>query len=144
MKHYTSVKIFVVDDDLFCLNMYQQHIRNLGYTDVQGFDNGAACLENLYQQPEVIFLDHSMDTLDGIDVLKLIKRFDPDIYVVFVSGQEDIQLAFNSLKSGAFDYILKDTDEMRRIGKILEKIEKVRGLLKKRSPGLVKRIFMFF
>ena len=141
MELTTSLKIFVVDDDKLCLNIYEQHLLNLGYTDVETFDNGTSCLNNLIRQPEVIFLDHGMDILNGIEVLKKIKRFDPDIYVVFISGQEDIETAVNSLKYGAFDYIVKGAHEAKRIKQVLDKINEVRELLKKRDKGLLKKIF---
>ncbi|MGF2414470.1 response regulator [Ferruginibacter sp.] len=138
-----SLKIFVVDDDEFCLNWYKQHLFNLGYTSIEVFDNGTACLNNLIQQPEVIFLDYGMDVLNGVEVLKKIKRFNPNIYVVFISGQEDVQTAVNALKYGAFDYIVKGTDERKRIAQVLEKIHEVNELLQKRNHGFKSKLFSF-
>ncbi len=141
MEQNKSFKIFLVDDDPFCLGMYEQCIRNLGYSDVQCFDNGTACLNHLTSHPAVIFLDHSMDILPGLEVLKKIKRFNPDIYVVIISGQEDVQTAVNSLKYGAFDYIVKGAGEEQRIARILDKIHEVQFLLAKRSTGILKKLF---
>lgn len=138
-----SLKIFVVDDDEFCLNWYKQHLFNLGYTSIEVFDNGPACINNLIQQPEVIFLDYGMDVLNGVEVLKKIKRFNPNIYVVFISGQEDVQTAVNALKYGAFDYIVKGKDERKRIAQVLEKIHEVNGLLQKRNHGFKSKLFSF-
>ena len=64
MELTTSLKIFVVDDDKLCLNIYEQHLLNLGYTDVETFDNGTSCLNNLIRQAEVIFLDLPLLTGD--------------------------------------------------------------------------------
>jgi DNA-binding NtrC family response regulator len=144
MQQDNLLKIFVVDDDQFCLTMYEQHLRNLGLTDVQVFTNGTECLNSLTQQPDVIFLDHGMDILNGVEVLKKIKRFNPDIYVVFISGQEDVETAVNSLKYGAFDYIVKGANEEKRIEQILEKILEVREMLQKRNKGFMKKIFSSF
>lgn len=135
--------IFVVDDDPFCLNMYEQHLRNLGYEQVTPFHNGTECLEALTKQPDIIFLDYSMDILNGVEVLKKIKRFNPDIYVVFISGQEDVETAVNSLKYGAFDYIVKGTDEARRIEDVIVRILNVREMLKKASRNPLKRFLSF-
>ena len=107
METNTELKIFVVDDDPFSLTMYEHHLRNLGYTNVTAFENGTACLNNLTKQPDLIFLDHQMEILNGVDVLKKIKRFNPNTFVVFISAQDDVQTAVNSLKYGAFDYIIK-------------------------------------
>lgn len=78
-------KIFMVDDNPFSLHLYQQHLMNLGYTDIMIFDNRIACLNSLSEQPDVIFLNHGMDVLIGVEVLKKIKPVDPEIHVVFIS-----------------------------------------------------------
>lgn len=143
METNFNLNIFVVDDDVFCLNIYEQHLHNLGYNQITCFQNGTECLNNLTRQPDVIFLDHSMDILNGVEVLKKIKRFNPDIYVVFVSGQEDVETAVNSLKYGAFDYIVKGEREAERIKNVLDKIHEVSELLKKRNKGFIKRILSF-
>jgi DNA-binding NtrC family response regulator len=143
METENKFKIFLVDDDAFCLSLYREHIANLGYDDLTSFENGADCLNLLTQQPDVIFLDHGMDNLTGIEVLKKIKRFNPDIYVVFLSGQESIMTAVNALKFGAFDYIVKGINEFENITKVLAKIAQVKELVKKEKPGLINKLFSF-
>lgn len=141
METSKSLKIFLVDDDPFSLNLYEQHLKNIGYEDVVVFDNGTTCLNEITQHPDVVFLDHGMDILNGVDVLKKIKRFNPNIYVVFISGQEDVATAVNSLKYGAFDYIVKGNNDLSRIEKVLLKIIEVQEMLQKSSKGFLKKIF---
>jgi DNA-binding NtrC family response regulator len=140
MQQKKHSKIFVVDDDVFSLTIYEQHLRGLGYTDVFTFATGTDCLNQLTQMPDVIFLDHGLDDLNGIEVLKKIKRFDPDIYVVFISGQENIETAVNSLKYGAFDYIVKGGNDVQRMENVLEKTFQVKELLKKNNKGFFKKL----
>lgn len=144
MEQQTSLKIYVVDDDLFSLNLYKQHLHNLGYENVSAFDNGVACLNALTGQPDIIFLDHGMDILNGVEVLKKIKRFNPDIYVVFISAQEDVSTAVNSLKYGAFDYIVKGDKDMQRMEAVLSKIIAVKEMLRKSNKGFIRKFFAFF
>ncbi|MFQ3326617.1 MAG: DNA-binding NtrC family response regulator, partial [Salibacteraceae bacterium] len=80
-----------------------------------------------------------MGTMDGLEVLKKIKRFDPDIYVVFVSGQEEIETATKSLKIGAFDYIVKGPDDTQKIEEVLIKINNVQEMLKSRKRGPIRK-----
>lgn len=133
MKNIFEKKIFIVDDDPFCRNIYQQYLISLGYQDLKLFEKGNDCLEQLNQQPEVILLDHDMEGISGIEVLKKIKRIDPNIYVVFLSGQEAIINAVNALKYGAFDYIVKGGNEYECIKNVLDKIEAVKAEMKKRT-----------
>jgi len=127
-------KVFLVDDDPFCRHLIEHAIRNAGYTDVQAFENGAACLDALTEEPDIILLDQMMGSVSGTDALKAIKRFNPDIYVVLVSGQQQVQVAVDSLKFGAFDYVVKDEHLASRLATVLGKIEKMRALLASRPP----------
>lgn len=137
----TPLNIFIVDDDPFSLSIYEQHLINLNYGPVKAFESGTECLNSLTKHPvDIIFLDHGMEILNGIEVLKKIKRFNPDIYVVFISGQDDVQTAINSLKYGAFDYIVKAEDDLNRIDTVIKKILTVKQLVGKRNKSFIKSI----
>lgn len=144
MEKKTNARIFLVDDDPFCLSLYQQHLSNLGYQQVSVFNNGSDCLNSLVSEPDIIFLDHRMETMNGLEVLKKIKRVNPDIYVVILSSQDNISTAVSSLKYGAFDYIVKGDEEFENISKVLNKIHDIKQLLNQKNPGLVKRLLANF
>lgn len=115
MYERDPVKIFVVEDD----EAYAKYLRYvLGLNpdfDVEFFDTGKACLNNLHKHPQVITLDYSLPDLSGEEVLKAIKEQDPDTNVIIVSAQEKIGTAVALLKHGAFDYITKDQDTKDRL-----------------------------
>ncbi|GAA0891223.1 response regulator [Fulvivirga kasyanovii] len=143
MKKSTQFKLFVVDDDPFYINLFAFQLSKLGYENVTTFSSGVACLENLDQKPDVVFLDHNMDTYSGYEVLKKIKRYDPNIYVVMISAQEEIKTAVDALKHGAFDYIQKGDNETKRIKSVLIKIHEVKELLEHTRPTIFKKLFQF-
>jgi DNA-binding NtrC family response regulator len=143
MENQNQFKFFIVDDDIFCANLYEQHLTNMNYTDITYFDNGNDCLSNLDLNPDIIFLDHNMDDITGFEVLKKIKRYNPNIYVVMISAQENIKTAVDALKYGAFDYIIKDADVCEKINPILEKIILVKEELKKANPSFIQRLLSF-
>ena len=143
MEIIKNYKIFLVDDDLFYLNMYEQHIKNLGFDDVTLFENGTDCLNDLIQYPDIVFLDHNMDMLNGFEVLKKIKRFDPNINVVMVSGQENLQTALNALKYGAFDYIVKGDRENEKMKSVIKRISDLDKILNQPKPSFFKKLFSF-
>ena len=133
-------KLFIVDDDALTANLYAQHLKNLGYEDVQLFDNGQDCLNALIEEPTIILLDHQMENLSGMEVLQKVKRFDPNIYVVFISGQEDIATAVDALKYGAFDYIIKGQNDLKSIEEVLVKIKNVNEMINRKDPGFFRKI----
>ncbi len=134
-------KIFVVDDDLFSLNLYRQELENLGQSDISTFQNGSICLYNLFQKPTIVFLDYYMNDISGLEVLKKIKRFDPNIHVVMISGQENAQVAVEAMKYGAFDYLVKGDNEGEKISKVLNRISTIESQLKRSMPSFFQRFF---
>lgn len=139
-----SVSIFLVDDDLFSLNIYRQGLENLGYQKVSLFLNGTICLNNLNQKPDIIFLDHNMDDLTGFEVLKKIKRYDPNVFVVIVSAQENMKIAIDALKYGAFDYIIKGDNEIEKMQNVIERMESIKQEIKRAHPGFMQKILSIF
>lgn len=139
-----QTKIFLVDDDLFSLNVYRQNVENLGYNDVSLFLNGTICLNNLHQKPTVIFLDHNMDDLNGFEVLKKIKRYDPNIYVVIISAQENMKVAIDALKYGAFDYIIKGDNESEKMKHVLLRIESIQKEIPKNKKSFIRKLLSIF
>jgi len=136
-----SLNLFLVDDDPFFVSLLKQRLLMKGFEQISTFSNGVDCLNALSAKPDVIFLDHCMDTFTGYEVLKKIKRQDPDIFVVMISGQEDIKTAVDSLKHGAFDYILKSENDDEKISDVLHKIVQVKELQARKKPGILKSIF---
>lgn len=124
-----DLKIFVVDDNAFCRELYSQHLRNIGFTDIHQFDNGEDCLNSLALEPSIIFLDHEMTGINGLETLRRIKRYNPDIYLVIVSGQDNMQVSLNALNYGAFDYIIKGDNDEEMISRVTEKILTIINLL---------------
>jgi DNA-binding NtrC family response regulator len=137
-------KIFLVDDDLFSLNVYRQNLENLGYNDISLFLNGTICLNNLHQKPTIVFLDHNMDDLNGFEVLKKIKRYDPNIYVVIISAQESMKIAIDALKYGAFDYIIKGDNESDKMKNVLLRIESIHNEIPKAHKSFIKKLLSIF
>jgi len=118
----SKLSIFVVDDDEYCTQMYQQHLHNLGFKNVLTFTSGEECIQNLGQKPEIIFLDHIMNPDSGLVVLQKIKAINPNIYVVILSSQKTIEVAIESLKLGAFDYIIKGNNDSKKITEVMNKL----------------------
>ncbi len=144
MKSLLHKKLFLVDDDKFIAEMFKQHITTLGFKDVTIFSDGSDALTAMIDNPEIIFLDYNMDTLNGFETLKKIKRFNPNIFVVMVSGQEDMSITIDSLKYGAFDYIIKGKGDLERITDVLNRIEIFKNGLAENRKTITKKISGLF
>lgn len=123
MTLYPHMKIFIVDDDIFCLTLYEQFLRNLGYTELTSFNAGDECLNQIKEQPALVFIDYNMEGMNGIEVLKKIKAFNSHIMVYLISGQENRQVATEALQHGALDYVVKSSLSPEKMATIMQRVE---------------------
>lgn len=144
MRDLKDQPIFVVDDDSFIAELYRQYLGNLGYKNSRVFLSGQDCLDHITANPKMIFIDYQMDSMNGFELLKKIKRFDPNIYVVMISGQENIDIAVESLKYGAFDYITKSEYTLKNLEKVLDRIAEFNNNLEEAKPTILKSLPIFF
>ena len=135
VKKYEDLSIFIVDDDPMCRELYKQYMRNMGFTKIELFDSGRQCIGELVKKPDIILLDHNMTPMNGIDTLEKIKRFNPDIYVIYVSAQDDIKVAVNAFRYGAFDYVMKSDMKEGLLAIIIREIISVMEMLNRNFPG---------
>lgn len=125
--------IYLLDDDIFYVNIFQQHLVNLGYTHISAFSDPVACFDKMNPPPDIIFYNHGVDFLKGLEVLKMIKSLNPNIYMIFICGPDDVETVIQSLKYGAFDYFVRGNDDIKNIESVLTKIHRVTELLQKNN-----------
>ncbi|WP_017730577.1 sigma-54-dependent transcriptional regulator [Nafulsella turpanensis] len=127
-KKQESLKIFVVEDDIWYSELLSYHLSLNPEYEVARFHTGKDCMANLYLNPDVICLDYTLPDITGEEVLRKIKQLNPDIHVVIISGQENIKTAVDLLKLGAYDYIVKDEDTKDRLWITISNIRQNIGL----------------
>ena len=133
MAKSSDHSIFLVDDDIMSLTLYGQFLKSIGYEDVHLFNSGTDCIEHLSLHPQIIFLDYSMEDMNGIDVLKKVRLFDPSIIVVFISGNESPEIAEAAKKHGAVDFIVKSSINRERMKSVMEDLEHI--VVPKQKPA---------
>ena len=130
MKPTKPLKIFILEDDLWYGTMLEHYLTLNPDYQVMRFETEKDFYQRLHENPDVVTLDYSLTEGDGSKVLKKIKDFNPEIEVIMISGQEDISTAVELLKSGAFDYIVKDDDTKDRLWNVLIHLQEIKGLKK--------------
>jgi len=103
-------RILVVDDEEPVRDVLCEYFESQGF-GVEGAPDGEAALAALGRlRPDLVLLDVRMPGIDGVEVLRRIRRADPDVPVIMVTANEDVALAKEMLKLGAFDYVAKPFD----------------------------------
>jgi PAS domain S-box-containing protein len=125
-------KILLVDDEEGIRKVVGLAIRDMGH-DTSVAANGQEALEIFAREtPAIVITDLRMPGMDGLELLREIKRRSPDTEVIIITGHGDMELAVGGLKLGAADFIHKplDPDALEvAIGRAVEKIALRRRML---------------
>lgn len=129
MKSFEPLKIFVVEDNDW-YNRLLVHTLSLNPDyQVVSFFNGKDFLDHLHECPDIVSLDYRLPDMTGTDLLKRIKSDYPNIQVILISEQEDINTVVELLKLGAKDYIIKSNDIRDRLLNTVQNIRQEMGLM---------------
>jgi len=107
------MKILCVDDEKIILKFYSLMFKQIKYSVEKFFyaENGKDAIDLLHKEnPDVILLDLCLPDMNGIDILKIVKEFNPKIQVIVITGTATIESAVNAMKLGAYDYLQKPID----------------------------------
>jgi DNA-binding NtrC family response regulator len=100
-------KILVIDDESILRESLETALKTSGY-DVVISSTGEEGLELFRREgPDLVLLDHWLPGINGDEVLRRIKEEETETPVIIMTAQGSIDLAVNSMKMGAFDFLVK-------------------------------------
>lgn len=113
--------ILVVDDELIMRESLAGWLQRDGH-EVKTASSGEAALEIIKETRfDILLVDIKMEGISGLEVLKTVKENDPDVAIVMITAYGSIPTAIETIKNGAFDYLLKPFDP-NELGVLIEKI----------------------
>jgi DNA-binding NarL/FixJ family response regulator len=126
-KPAATVSIFIVDDDISYLYPLVFYLQKNTHYKIYCFTSGEECMENIKLKPSLILLDYNLNpqppnTMNGPDVLRQLRNISPKTKVVMLSSRDTQQAVIDTMKLGAYSYILKDTEAIMAIKNILSVI----------------------
>lgn len=131
-----DIKIYIVDDEEYYLNLEKVSLDKYGFKDIKIFNTAEKCLLEIEkEEPDCVIIDYLLQGgMNGDDFLKIVTKKHPDIYVLVLSGQEDISIATQIIKDGAYEYLVKNkmtffnlNDSLNKIKEILKIEEKTKN-----------------
>tara|TARA_B100001013_G_scaffold226970_1_gene139103 strand:- start:255 stop:1610 length:1356 start_codon:yes stop_codon:yes gene_type:complete len=139
-----SAEILIVDDNSDIRFILDELIREAGYKTRLAANFNQALTEIDKKLPDVAIMDVKLDKgdNDGIQLLDHIKKKNVDIPVIMISGHANIEMAVNSLKSGAFEFIQKPFDKERLLNFVNRAVENYN--LKNENKNLNSKLFHSF
>lgn len=121
MYNDLSTQILVADTDPFRVAIYEQHLRNLGYTNINAFTGEQTFVG---REQGIIFIDVSIAAHNSYAVIQNIKQSNPANYIVLITSKENMHQAEQALKYGAFDLVIKGKYLFTTISEVLENIRR--------------------
>jgi len=140
--------IYIVDDEPLQRELLKDHLAKMSKYEIHDFPTGEECLAAAkVRMPSIVFMDYYLnsqvkDAMDGIDVLRELKTANPELEVVMISGQDKIEVAVNTMKYGAFDYIVKGEGAFLRAEKAVFNIYRFNKMAGNASR--YKKLMIFF
>lgn len=113
-----ALHIFIVEDDADYAELLQFQLLRQQQVQVQLFASGEAAMAALADEPDLVFLDLGLPGQGGIETLRQARNAHPDLPVVIVSAQTDVEVALEAMRMGAYDYVTKGQDDLLKVRSI--------------------------
>ncbi len=130
--------ILVIDDEQLIRWSIEKLLSKEGYEVISAGDGAEGLLKIKENIPDLVLLDMKLPDIKGIEVLRTIKKENSDLPVIMITAYGSIDSAVNTIKAGAFDYIVKpfDAEKLKlTINKAFElfKLKAELGILKNKT-----------
>ena len=138
----------IIDDDpSMCMMIRDTVEKNIPGASVTEYNTGEEALAGITSEPDFVVLDYQLDTvkpdaMNGIQVLSKLKGRYENLPVIFLTGQDRIEVASNTIKYGAYDYIVKNETAFHKLELAFTQLKNLRTL--KKSNGFQKALNMVF
>lgn len=138
-----KIRILVVDDEPSIRDVLSLTLGNQEGYHVETIQDGIRALEKIRRDfYHIVFVDLKMPGVDGIEVIKELKRVSPETEAVIITAYGTISTATQALRAGAYDYITKPF-HLDEIKLLIEKIIEFKQL-QEENITLRKRIEEFY
>ena len=107
MERADGVRLLLVDDEVGYIDVLSKRLTRRGF-EVTTASSGAEAIRAARRWDfDVAVVDLKMEDMDGIEVLKVLKRMVPALHVIILTGHGSERAARDGIAQGAFDYLIK-------------------------------------
>lgn len=106
-------KILVVDDDASTLQMLEMVLQSWDFQPILARDGQEALLKAKEEKISIVIADVVMPKLDGLGLLRSLKKTNPNSVVILLTAQGTVDIAVTAMKEGALDFLTKPVDHAK-------------------------------
>ena len=112
------IRVLLIDDEVAYVNVLSNRLSKRNFV-VDKANSGSEALRRLrHQDFDVAVLDLKMEDMDGIEVLKILRKMAPELSVIMLTGHGSAEAAHEGIREGAYDYLTKPCELEELIAKI--------------------------
>jgi len=121
---FPAQPIIIADDEQNLLNSYELTLMDAGINNISLCNDSRNVMSLIAKKNAgLVLLDLSMPYITGDELLKQITSDFPEIPVIIITGNSEIETAVDCMKHGAFDYLLKPIENSRLTSSVKRAIE---------------------
>jgi DNA-binding NtrC family response regulator len=115
-----SIRLLLIDDEVGYVNVLSNRLSKRNF-QVGKATSGTEAFQILRKRDfDVAVLDLKMEDMDGIEILRILKKMAPELVVIMLTGHGSAEAAREGIKQGAYDYLTKPCELDELIQKIQE------------------------
>src|ERR1051326_4158639 len=130
IKIKNDLLVFLVDDDKFFLNSLYYYLTDSlpPQIKIKTFPSAEEMFAAMNEKPTIVVLDYMLNAsskekhMDGLSALKRINEFSAETFTIILSAQDSIDVALDTLKEGAYDYLSKSETAFIRLKTMIKNI----------------------
>ncbi|MBK7763857.1 MAG: response regulator [Bacteroidetes bacterium] len=126
--------MFIIDDDPVQTEMINDYLKERYLFEVKKYATGEEALIDVAKlKPEIVILDYHMNSnnpgaKNGVEILKEIRVLNPATRVIMFTGEDNINIALDSMRHGAHDYIIKGETSFNKIENTVNRLGEMHRL----------------
>lgn len=120
MVHSKKRKIFLIEDNRTEGMLLKLSLGSIDNLSITTFSKGKDLIDNLNQDPDIVIVDLMLPDISGYELIKIITEYNPNIRMVVVSAQRDIDLIAKIQEIGVYNYLVKSEGCIQYLHQVIE------------------------
>lgn len=122
MQKTKNPRIFIIEDSVVYKDLIVNFLKANKFSDITLYKSGDECLKDIHLKPDIIILDYVSTGMNGLELMLKVQKEHPEVDFIFLSGQNDVEVAVQIMKLGAADYIVKNDKAPKRLVKSIDNL----------------------
>lgn len=122
MQQTKNPRIFIIEDSIVYKDLIVNYLKANKFSDISLYKTGDECMKSMHLKPDLIILDYISTGMTGLDLMLKVQKDNPEVDFIFLSGQNDVEVAVQIMKLGAADYIVKNEKAPKNLVKSINSL----------------------